>query len=95
MLKLLFTQFWFVFLPIIFYFFWVWLMARKDTEGKTYADHTRTGLLFWAIMLSVMLLIGCFMWLGFSQQADKAGRYVPARADAEGRIISGHTEYDE
>jgi hypothetical protein len=95
MLKLLLTQFWFVFLPIIFYFFWVWLMARKDTEGKAYAEHIRKGLLFWAIMLSVMLLIACFIWLGFSQQAGMAGRYVPARADVDGRIISGHVEDDQ
>lgn len=91
MIKLLFTKFWFVFLPIIFYFVWVFLMSRRAKDGRAIAEHIRKGLLFWAIMLSVALLLGCFMWLGFSQEGNKEGRYVPPTS-VNGKIVPGHVE---
>ena len=69
-------------------------MTRRDEQGRTYAEHIRKGMLFWMIMLSVAMLMGCFLWLGFEQESNADGRYVPATADKSGKVTPGHLIYD-
>lgn len=94
MIKLVLTKFWFVFLPIIFYFVWVFIMTRRAKDGGAIAEHIRKGLLFWAIMLSFGLLFGCFLWLGFTQETKTEGRYVPPSV-VDGRVVPGHMVDDK
>ena len=65
-------------------------MTRKDKEGRSYAYHLQRGMLFWVIMLSVGLLMLCFLWLGFEQESNATKRYVPPSVNEEGQIIPGH-----
>lgn len=65
-------------------------MTRRGKNGHIVADHIRRGLLFWAIILTFMLIFGSFLWLGFSQGGNNtSGTYVPPRS-VNGEIIPGH-----
>jgi hypothetical protein len=92
MIALVVEKFWFVFLPLAFYTLWLFALSRRTGEDrKRVAEHIKSGLLFWAIALTVGLMIGAFLWWGMSQQSSGAVRYVPAVL-TQGGIISGHTE---
>lgn len=84
---------WFVFLPLGFYLLWLFMMAQRTGEDKRrVAEHIQRGFLFWAIAMTIALMIGAFLWWGMSQQSTGSQRYVPAKRSIDGSIISGHTE---
>ncbi len=92
MIALVVERFWFVFLPLGFYALWLFAMSRRTgEEKKRVAEHIERGLLFWAIALTIALMIGSFLWWGMSQPGTGPARYVPAKRSTGG-IISGHTE---
>ena len=95
MVVLLVERFWFIFLPLGFYLLWLFIMARRTGEDRQrVAQHIQRGFLFWAIAMTVALMIGAFLWWGMSQQGSGNQRYIPATRSTNG-IISGHTEPQE
>ena len=92
MIALVMERFWFVFLPLGFYLLWLFIMARRTGEDKKrVAEHIQRGLLFWAIAVTIALMIGAFLWWGMSQPGSADGHYVPASRSGNG-IIQGHME---
>jgi hypothetical protein len=89
MIKLLLTKFWPVLLPLGFYVLWMFIMSRRAGDGQRVAEHIRKGLLFWAVISTVVLLIGSFIWWGVTQQENNAGHYVPADT-VDGQLVPAH-----
>jgi hypothetical protein len=79
MLSLLFARFWPILIPLGFYVLWLWVMSRRSGEDrKRVAEHLKGALLFWAVLVTVVLMIGSFIWWGVSQNGENDEAYSPA-----------------
>jgi hypothetical protein len=86
MITALLSRFAIVLIPLGFYVLWMFIISRRVGGRKRVAEHIRKGLLFWAIVLTIMLMIGSFIWWGVSQQENSAAHYVPAHTK-DGQLI--------
>ncbi len=93
MLKLILLKLWPALIPLGFYLIWVLILSRRVGDGRRIAEHVRRSMLFWAIMASIVLLIGSFVFWGFTQQENKAGTYVPPTV-VDGELVPGHVAPD-
>lgn len=94
MLKLLFTRFWPAFIPFFFYGAWIlyrYLKIKKSGEAPELSTLITRTPLFFTSLASLVILLGCFMWLGLSQPRETDGRYIPPHQE-NGKIIPGHVE---
>jgi hypothetical protein len=91
MIRLLLLKFWPVLLPLGFYFLWMFIMSRRMGGRERIAEHIRKGLLFWAIISTVVLTIGAFIYWGVSQGDNSAETYVPATT-VNGVVVPAHTD---
>lgn len=90
MLRLLFTRFWPVLIPIIVYLLWMAWRRRKATKAGHEIPTWLDGPWLWAVVSSALIGIGCFIILGLSQDRVD-GTYIPAHME-KGRLIPGSIE---
>ncbi len=63
--------------PFVIYAIWL-VVGRRLSVG-----------LFWAIIVTLLVLCGGTVWFGLDNSLPKADGYVPARV-VNGRIVPGH-----
>jgi len=90
MLRFLIFRFWPVWIPLIIYGLWLYAVRRKAEKAGKPKPLFRDGPWYWAVLASLLIAAGCFIFLGTSIEPRK-GDYVPPHME-QGRLIPGHIE---
>ena len=94
MIRLLLTRFWPALIPFLIYFGWMgarYYLLKKRGQAPVFSELITRTPLFYTSLASLIILLGCFLWLGLSQPRETTGHYVPAHQE-NGKIVSGHVE---
>ena len=83
MLRML-LRFWPVLLPLFLYHFWQWQRRRAARAAGHAVPTLRDGPFGWMLVLTFLLLLGCFLWTGLTA-TPLAGDYQPPHME-NGRI---------
>lgn len=90
MLKLLITRFWPALIPLILYLAWLAYARRKaEAKGEEKPGFT-DGPWIWPVVLTLLLAIGGFLWLGLSATPED-GAYKPAHME-NGQLVPAKVE---
>ncbi len=86
MIKLLITKFWPAFIPILLYLLWLYVRRRKAKKQGEEVPGWRDGPWAYAVIASLLLLIGGFIYLALSADSNRETGYTPKRYEG-GKLI--------
>lgn len=87
MLRVL-AEFWPVFLPLAMYMGWMMGRQQKAKRRQETVPALHEGPWIWAVLTTVLLMIGCFLWLGLSGKADTTP--LEQAHFRDGKLVPGH-----
>jgi hypothetical protein len=77
MLRLFLFRFWPVFIPLVIYWLWWHFIGRKATIDGKPLTRFRDGPWYWAVLTSLLIAVGCFIFLGKESIQGGKGAYIP------------------
>lgn len=83
-------RFWPAFIPLIIYWLWYHHVCRQALIMGQPKPRFRDGPWYWAVLSSLLIAAGCFLFLGASHESEK-GIYVPPHMEG-GTLVPGHIE---
>ncbi len=89
-MRFLLFSLWPAFIPILIYVAWLAHRRRKAKKAGIELESITKGTLFWTIIASILIAIGCFLYYGLSSQENAGVRYIPPHVE-NGKLIPGET----
>ena len=90
MLRLLLINFWPIFVPLVWYVLWMAYRRYRARRKGFYVPRFSEGKWWLPLLLSLLMGIGCFIWLGLQQPANIEAHYTPKYFDGgalnEGKV---------
>ena len=91
MFRLFLFRFWPVLMPLFAYWLWWRNVGRKATiEGKP-VIRFRDGPWYWAVLSSLLVAVGCFVFLSEESTKGTKGTYIPAHME-NGVLVPGQVQ---
>lgn len=90
MIRFILFRFWPALLPLLIYWLWHrWAVSQAKRNNRP-IPRFRDGPIYWAVLASLLIAVGCFFWLGAHLSGEK-GDYVPPHVE-NGVLVPGHTQ---
>jgi len=87
MLKMLLIRFWPVWIPLILYLLWWYVKLLRAKKQDETAPRIQDGPWLWTVVITLVLAIVMFFWLGLSQHSESSTQYKPAQIK-DGKIVT-------
>lgn len=90
MIKLL-IKFWPILIPLGLFALWYMTAGKKRraVESREVTSALEAKLWNWTLLISLMVGVGCLLWVGLSSESNTDATYVPPKYE-NGQVIPGH-----
>lgn len=81
-------KFWPALIPVALYVVWMLWRRRKARKSGTLPPSWTDGRGLWVACVSLLTIVGCFVWFALQSESNSGEHYQPARLE-NGTLIDG------